>query len=580
MLGLYKYTKSYSRAILGSAGVVIKEQVSGNSAQAADGGLADDSDSQSSVVLETASLISCVTCLSDNMDSHSTDPLLLPSNMVIPYAKILNARLAQETHSESGADDSFAEGTGSVRTADSSPKPGSSALRGRAETGLKNGGVLVDIVFAKPRRNDLVPKTVTLFIEYASDDFYGGGEADVVEEILRRSYKNTKRNKSILVIINPYGGKGKAHKLYVTKAKPILVASDCHLDVVETKYTSHASEIAATVDINKYDVIACASGDGIPHEVLNGLFGRPDRVAAFNKIAITQLPCGSGNAMSISCHGTSNPSYASLSLVKATEARVDLMCCTQPSYASSPRVSFLSQTYGVIAESDINTEFMRWIGPARFELGVTLNIFQRRKYPCQLYVKYAAKTKNELREHYTLHKARITQSFRSELMDSASHLGDLSSTISDTIDDSCFQLKWSLDEPIPQDWEEIDASLTDNLGIFYVGKMPYIAPDAKFFPAALHDDGAMDMVITDARTPLTRIAPILLSLDKGSHVLQPEVEHSKIEAYRLIPKLKSSIISVDGENFPFEPIQVEVLPRLAKTLLKNGCYVETEFEAL
>ncbi|AAS54746.1 AGR256Wp [Eremothecium gossypii ATCC 10895] len=579
MLGLYKYTKSYSRAILGSAGVVVKEQGSGNSAQAAEGAL-DDSDSQSSAMLETASLISCVTCLSDNMDSHSTDPLLLQSNTVIPYAKILNARLALEAPAEGGADDSFTEGARSVQDAEISSKPGSSSSRARAEGGMKSGGVLVDIVFAKPRRNDLVPKTVTLFVEYSSDDFYGGGEADVVEEILRRSYMNTKRNKSILVIINPYGGKGKAHKLYVTKAKPILVASDCQIDVVETKYSSHAAEIAATMDINKYDVIACASGDGIPHEVLNGLFTRPDRVAAFNKLAITQLPCGSGNAMSISCHGTSNPSYASLSLVKATEARVDLMCCTQPSYASSPRVSFLSQTYGVIAESDINTEFMRWIGPARFELGVTLNIFQRRKYPCQLYVKYAAKTKNELREHFTLHKARITQSFRSELMDSGSHLADLPSTDSDLIDDSCFHLKWSLDEPVPQDWEEIDTSLTDNLGIFYVGKMPYIAPDTKFFPAALHDDGAMDMVITDARTPLTRIAPILLSLDKGSHVLQPEVEHSKIEAYRLIPKLKSSIISVDGENFPFEPIQVEVLPRLAKTLLKNGCYVETEFEAL
>ena len=289
--------------------------------------------------------------------------------------------------------------------------------------------------------------------------------------------------------------------------------------------------------------------------------------------------------MSVSCHGTSNPSYAALSLLKSVESRIDVMCCTQPSYKDQPRLSFLSQTYGVIAESDINTEFMRFLGAARFELGVTLNVLQRKKYPCDIYVKYAAKSKNDLKDHYLQHKGRLNR-LRSDLESRDTSFLDVPQLAQDSdlndvkITEDSFKLKWPFQEDVPSDWERIDPDITYNTGIFYTGKMPYIAADTKFFPAALPDDGAMDFVLTDARTPITRIAPILMSLDKGSHVLQPEVGHSKILAFRLIPYVKNSVISVDGESFPYETLQVEILPKIVKTLLKNGNYVDTDFESM
>mgnify|MGYP001340578715 FL=1 len=408
--------------------------------------------------------------------------------------------------------------------------------------------------------------------------------ADIVEEILKRSYKNAKRERSILVIVNPFGGKGKAKKMFMSKCKPILLASNCSIDTAYTKYAMHAVDIAREIDLDKYDTIACASGDGIPYEVINGLYQRPDRAEAFTKLAITQLPCGSGNAMSVSCHWTSNPSYAALCLVKSVEARIDLMCCSQPSYYQNfPRLSFLSQTYGVIAESDINTEFIRWMGPARFELGVAFNVLQRKKYPCDIYVKYAAKSKNDLKVHYMEHKNRASLRFENDVDDILNDnlSGDCFQDPSwSQVKESDFKLKYPLEDGVPSDWERISPDITDNLGIFYTGKMPYIAADTKFFPAALPADGTMDLVVTDARTPVTRMAPILLALDKGSHVLQPEVIHSKISAYKLVPKITNSLFSVDGEKFPLEPLQVEIMPHLCKTLLRNGCYVDTEFDSM
>ncbi|CDF88740.1 related to Sphingoid long chain base kinase 5 [Zygosaccharomyces bailii] len=624
--------RSYNRATLTDDGIMITSQASANPSNSGSvsnsnrgSGFYGYNNSTSSLqsaassCFETTSLISCVTCLSDtnSTDHHhrqhgdsddtsgllSQDPDDIPYssvnrqllvNTVIPYGRILYAKYLENPngYTDNGNEASSSKATNGANAHDSETNvvaDASPALKtassddtikepflqdenndggeNQAATG-RDGYQLVEITFAKPRRHDLVPKRLTLLINF----FSSSPDADVVEEILARSYKNTKRNRSVLVIINPHGGKGKAKKLFMSKCQPILLASRCSLDIAYTKYACHAVDIARQVDVDKYDTIACASGDGIPYEVMNGLYQRADRAKAFNKLAITQLPCGSGNAMSVSCHWTSNPSYATLSLVKGVESRIDLMCCSQPSYyESSPRLSFLSQTYGVIAESDINTEFIRWLGPARFELGVAFNVLQRKKYPCDVWLKYAAKSKNEVKTHYLEHKKKAEET-----------VSDVNSTVApeDEITDADFVLKYPYDKGVPEDWEKLDSSVTDNLGIFYTGKMPYMAADAKFFPAALPNDGTMDLVVTDARTSVTRMAPILLALDKGTHVLQPEVIHCKIVAYKLIPKLHSSLFSVDGEKFPLEPLQVEVLPRICKTLLRNGCYVDTEFDSM
>ncbi|CCE63730.1 hypothetical protein TPHA_0F02490 [Tetrapisispora phaffii CBS 4417] len=568
--------------------------------------------------LETASVVSCITCLSDthSITSPRTSGDLpysflngkFPINTVIPFGRILHAKYIDRSLSRRGSDikrksprSSLSKTTtgNSIQSVDSGRSTINESFKDAYEFptspdlktfhsntsfnselkdvnfNRKYAKKLIEITFAKPRRHDIIPKRLILDIESILPL-----EHDLVTEILNRSYQGTRRNRKILAIINEFGGKGNAKKLYFSKAKPILAASRCKVDIVFTEYTGHAINVAKEMDINKYDTIVCASGDGIPYEIINGLYQRKDRAAAFSKLAITQLPCGSANAMSVSCHWTDNVSYAALSIVKSKEVQIDVVCCSQPSYFStSPRLSFLSQTYGLIAESDINTEFFRWIGAARFEIGVAFNILQKKKYPCELYVKYQARNKNDLKEFYLKkHKShQAWPNFNSYDIDPENEFTEGSSDDFQEITEENFKLKYPYQEGIPSDWERVSPELTKNLGIFYTGKMPYIAADIKFFPAALPTDGAIDMVLTDGRTAVTRMVPILLALDKGSHVLQPEVIHSKVLAYRIVPKGNNTLFSVDGEKFPNEPLQAEVLPRLCKVLLRNGSFVETAF---
>lgn len=381
-------------------------------------------------------------------------------------------------------------------------------------------------------------------------------------QILDNSYTGSFRQPSILLLINTKGGKGDADKLYKHQIKPILQASHTKFTCMETKHSNHALEIAQNVDIDQYDIIACCSGDGIPHEFINGLYKRPDCAKAFDKLAVTQLPCGLGNAFSLSTYGTTDTALATLEMLKLTKMKMDVMLLSQ---GQKSCLSFLSQAYGAIADSDIGTEHLRWMGSVRFELGLAYKIFTKARYPCDLYVKYAIENKKEIQEHFKLY---------SKYQESLTNLQERGLTMKQ------LQPRYpGLDSPVAADWQKIPSDETDNLSIFYVGNMPYVLTDAQFFPAAISDDGYMDLLVFHNKIPLYNYTSLLLNVSSGRHVHHEQVRHAKITAYRLVPRLnpKHHYISIDGENFPVEPMQVEVLPCILTVLLKDKSFVDTRF---
>src|SRR6185437_13569884 len=116
-----------------------------------------------------------------------------------------------------------------------------------------------------------------------------------ISRLLDRAYGPSQRQKRIKILVNPFGGAGKAAKLFAREIEPIFAAARCELDVERTAYKGHAVEIAEKLDIDKYDVIASCSGDGLPHEVFNGLARKENAAEALRKVAVVQLPCGTGN---------------------------------------------------------------------------------------------------------------------------------------------------------------------------------------------------------------------------------------------------------------------------------------------
>ncbi|KAF2215023.1 hypothetical protein CERZMDRAFT_66268 [Cercospora zeae-maydis SCOH1-5] len=428
------------------------------------------------------------------------------------------------------------------------------------------------------------------FISYAVTDksLYAHTRA-WMQKLLERAYPvHTKRRKRIKVLVNPYGGTGNADKLWAREIQPILAAAGCELDVERTTYRGHAVEIAEKLDVDAFDVVACASGDGLPHEVFNGLAKRRDARRALRKIAVVQLPCGSGCAMSWNLNGTNYPSLAALEIVKGIRTSLDLVAITQ---GDRRLYSFLSQSVGVIADTDLGTESLRWMGAFRFTWGIIVRMLGKTIYPAEVSVLTDTDDKRVIKDRYRSarqeHEAAKAKNIHSSLLDD----DEADSTMNEE-DLSVLALKYgTATDPLPSSFTTTDMP---KLGNFYVGNMCYMSADAPFFACALPSDGRMDMIAINGDIKRTTCLNMLLKVEEGTMIDFPDAKYSKVLAYRITPRAApvpsqnlgprirrwlggttvggsdDGLIAVDGERIPFEPFQAEVMPGMGTVLSKNG----------
>lgn len=96
------------------------------------------------------------------------------------------------------------------------------------------------------------------------------------------------RPKRLLVFVNPYGGKGKATKVFKTRVSKLMELAQIEVKLVITQYANHARDTIEDPQFNVeyFDGIICIGGDGMFSELMNGLLFRYNR----EQILATQLP--------------------------------------------------------------------------------------------------------------------------------------------------------------------------------------------------------------------------------------------------------------------------------------------------
>jgi sphingosine kinase len=392
-----------------------------------------------------------------------------------------------------------------------------------------------------------------------------------VARLLDRAYGEAQQQKRAKVLVNPHAGPGKARKYWLRDIQPILAAARCPLDVQTTQYSGEAVEICQSLDIDKFDMVIACSGDGLPHEVINGLGKRSDAKRAMEKIAVVQMPCGSGNAMSCNMHGTASPSLAALAAVKGLATPLDLISITQTD--GSRILSFLSQAVGIVAESDLATEHMRWMGQARFTVGFLQRLIKKTVYPCELDIKVAVDDKPSILDHYNHETStatpgaarRMTRATPFDMDDSTT--SSAASSRDAYAGDGLPPLRYgTVNDKVPADWHH---EVLPTLGNFYTGNMSFMAADANFFPAALPSDGCMDMVTIDGTISRLKAVGLMNAVESGTFFENEDVTYRKVVAYRITPKQGEGYISIDGERVPFGAFQAEVHRGLGTTLARR-----------
>jgi sphingosine kinase len=128
-------------------------------------------------------------------------------------------------------------------------------------------------------------------------------------------------------------------------------------------------------------------------------------------------------------------------------------------------------------------------------------------------------------------------------------------------------------DKLPEDWEVIPGG---TMGNFYAGNMAIMTKDTNFFPAALPNDGFLDVVTIDGKVSRASSLKMMNELATGGFFDMPDVNVRKATAFRLVPHEKEGYISIDGEQVPFEAFQAEIHHGLGTILSKSGRVYEAE----
>ncbi|KAI9358828.1 ATP-NAD kinase-like domain-containing protein [Pilaira anomala] len=376
-------------------------------------------------------------------------------------------------------------------------------------------------------------------------------------DLLNNAYQDVKFGKRLLVLINPFGGQGKAKEIFEYHVRPIFESAKCTVEVKYTEHQGHAIQIAKELDINAYDAVVTVSGDGVIHEVMNGFLQRPDAREAMKSVSLGIIPGGTGNALIISLLGEKrgfDPCYTALQVIKGKTMALDLCSVT---YDDHRYFSFLSQNFGITAYADLATEHMRWMGDTRTIVGLLQEIFARHSYKARIAIQVVESNKRKIQLEYRdayLQEERVP-------------MNESDGNVLDTIP--------PLNEPVPKDWLEIE----DDISFFLTSKVPLLARGMLSHPCALPNDGNLDLMLVRGSPSIPKQLDVFTKVETGQHMNSKIVEYYKIKAFRLIPILKpgqKAYVAIDGEHAPCKPFQVEVHPRLASVLSINPCYTDTK----
>lgn len=386
-------------------------------------------------------------------------------------------------------------------------------------------------------------------------------------------------SRKLLILINPFSGSGKSLKMFHGKVEPMLQNADIDYRHIITEYAGHAGELMLTLDLLDFDGIVVCSGDGLVFEVVNGLMKRPDWKVAIN-IPLGVIPTGSGNALSLSAlYATGQPSdltSATFGVIRGQLLDLDICSVVTP---TEKLFAFLSVTWGLVSDVDIESEKFRFLGETRFLLGSIVRIFGLRFYRGRLsYLPIGQATDRErnlanvarsdeeglkIPSHHTA--INVLENYHGgEMKGAAAHLEDSSSSLPSTHSQGPIDhLLPPLNSELPSHWvvEEGEFILGCPVFLTHLGTDLLVHPEGKF------GDGVMGIFIVKSGAGRLTLLDLFGKMKDGSHVFSNHVKYVKALAFRLEPDTsQEGIIAVDGEKIDYVPIQGQIHKALAKLM--------------
>ncbi|MEM7594114.1 MAG: diacylglycerol kinase family protein [Cyanobacteria bacterium P01_A01_bin.83] len=314
------------------------------------------------------------------------------------------------------------------------------------------------------------------------------------------------------IIINPVSGKQQASQIF-EKVRPLFDYSNLEYSVTKTHSATETKNLVYNLNLSELDGLVIVGGDGTIHNAIAGLMGRPDRDTAI-KLPLGIIPGGTGNGfcktLLAQSHETYEPLNAAFLIVKGKQQSFDL---AQVKQNNQEYHSFLSLSWGLISDVDIESEKLKFLGALRFDLYALMLMSWLRTYRGRF--SFIPHPDFELTK-----KPRISQ-----------------------------QGQWFVIE--------------DDFIFLWGMNTSWAAHDMNVTPHAQLNDGAMDVLIMRRGTSRLELLKALWRCGKGQHLSLPHMEYYKVQAFKLEPLTEKGYLVVDGEPVDYSPIEMRVIPDLA-----------------
>ena len=165
------------------------------------------------------------------------------------------------------------------------------------------------------------------------------------------------KNNKVLVVLNPFAGKGRGKKVIWPKLESALQSQKIEYELFETKHPGHATEYcrqSTTLTTNNTDAILVIGGDGTVNEVANGLLTRPENDDTVTP-PIGILPGGTGNSTSVALKMDDPQIAIDTCLKNPSYIKFDIAKCT---YGSTTRYILQLFGWGLGVDANIRAEKM------------------------------------------------------------------------------------------------------------------------------------------------------------------------------------------------------------------------------
>ncbi len=181
----------------------------------------------------------------------------------------------------------------------------------------------------------------------------------------------------LLLIYNPAAGGGKARELQ-TPIVNYFTEKGIEMDLLVTQYSGHAIEMAESANLDDYQAIVAAGGDGTIFEVLNGYY----RNTCVKKPVFGILPNGTGNAFcrELNFYGEDWKKAIDL-IIQGHTKKIDVA-----RFTTENKLYYSLNMLGLGFVSDVNESSikLKFLGNQAYVLAVFQRLFKLKSYRLKL----------------------------------------------------------------------------------------------------------------------------------------------------------------------------------------------------